>query len=147
MGGMEYTPSMTLRQRPHLPSLLDRKPPRPITALQILKPINGDPTRPRGKLEQSTLLLRIPGADHLPEILDHLILFLVAAVVGMLLPVVDVDVGDAADQQLKLALVEHVDEIGGNELVEAGDEGVELFRDALLDLPFGYEPKITCEQM
>lgn len=132
----QYAPSMTLRQRPHLPRLLNRKPPGPITALEILEPIDRDPTRARRKLQQPALLLRVPGADDLPEVLDHVILLLVAAVIGVFLPVVDVDVGDAADQQFEFALVEHVDEVGGDELVEAGDEGVELFGDAFLDLPF-----------
>jgi hypothetical protein len=34
-----------------------------------------------------TSLLSIPGADDLPEVLDNLVLLLVAAVVGVLLPV------------------------------------------------------------
>lgn len=130
---------MTLRQRINVPTLLDRKPSRSITPLQILEPIDGNPTRPRRELQQPRLLLRVPRADHLPEVLDHLILFLVAAVVGVFLPVLDVDVGDAADQELEFTLVEHVDEIGGDELVEAGDEGVELLLDTFLDLPFSDE--------
>ena len=138
-----YEPSMTLRQRVDLARLLDGKPPRSITALQILEPVHRDPTRSGGKLQQSALLLGIPGPDHLPEILDHLVLLLVAAVIGVFLPVVDIDVSDAADQEFELALIEDVDQVGGDELVEAGDEGVELFRDALLDLPFCYQSTST----
>ena len=58
----------------------------------------------------------------------------------MFLPVVDVDVGDTADQELEFALVEDVDKVGGNQFVEACDEGVELLFYALFDLPFGEEP-------
>jgi hypothetical protein len=141
--GEKNIPSMTLRQRPHLACLLNRKPPGPITALQILKPIHGNPTRPRRKLQESALLLGIPGADHLPKVLNDLVLFLVAAVVGMLLPVVDVDVGDAADEELEFAFVKDVDQVGGDQLVEAGDEGGELFRDAFLDLPFRDESSLS----
>lgn len=58
----------------------------------------------------------------------------------MLLPVVNVDVGDTADEELELALVENVDEVGGDQLVEALDERVELLLDALLDAPLGDQP-------
>jgi hypothetical protein len=58
----------------------------------------------------------------------------------MFLPVVDVDVGDTADEELELALIEDVDEVGGDELVEAAYKGLELLFDALLDAPFGDEP-------
>ena len=74
-----------------------------------------------------------------PEVLDDFVLFGVAPVVGMLLPVLDIDVGDTADEQFELSLVEDVDEIWGNQFVEACDEGVELFFDPLLDAPFGDE--------
>jgi hypothetical protein len=130
---------MTFGQRSNLTRLFNRKPSRPIGALQILEAIHRDPARPRRKLQQSTLLLRVPRSNHLPEILDHVVLLLVAAVVGVFLPVVHVDVGDTADEEFELALVEDIDQVGGDELVKAGDEGPELFGDTLLDLPFGYE--------
>ncbi len=134
----EDEPSVTLRQRVNLARLLDGKSPRSITPLQILEPVDRNPTCAGGKLQQPALLLGIPRPDNLPEILYHLVLLLVAAVIGVFLPVIDVDVRDAADQEFELALVEHVDQVGGNELVEAGDEGVELFRHPLLDLPLSY---------
>jgi hypothetical protein len=65
----------------------------------------------------------------------------------VLLPVVHVDVRDAADQQLELALVEDVDEVCRDELVEAGDEGGELLFDPLLDAPFGYEAKLRVSKL
>jgi hypothetical protein len=48
---------------------------------------------------------------YLPEVLDDGILFVVAAVVGVLGPVVDVDLGDTTDEQLKLTLVKDVDKV------------------------------------
>lgn len=45
---------------------------------------------------------------YLPEILYDRVEFGVASVVGMLLPVLDVDVGDTADQKLEFTLVEDV---------------------------------------
>ena len=87
------------------------------------------------KLQQSRLLFRIPATNAFPELLDDLIILGVATVIGVLLPVLYVDISDTADEQLKLALIEDIDEVCGDQLVEAGDEGVELFRYALLDAP------------
>lgn len=49
--------------------------------------------------------------SYLPEVLDNGILFVVAAVVGVLGPVVDINLGDTTDQQLELTLIKDVDEI------------------------------------
>ena len=54
----------------------------------------------------------------------------------MLLPVINIDVRDTTDQQFELALVEHVDKIRRNEFIEAGDKGIKLFLNALLNAPF-----------
>jgi hypothetical protein len=75
--------------------------------------------------------------------LDDLILFLVSAVVGVLLPVVDINIGDTANQKLEFTLVENIDQISRDQFVEAGDESIELFFDAFLDLPFREES--VCE--
>jgi hypothetical protein len=130
---------MTLGQLIRLSRLLNRKASGSITSLQILEAINRDARGARCKLQQARLLLGVPAADALPEVLDDFVVFCVAAVVGVFFPVFDVNVGDAANQELKLALVEDVDEIRGDEFVEAGDEGLELFFNALLDAPFGNE--------
>jgi len=104
-------------------SLLNRKSPGSIGPLQVFEAIDGDATGSRGELQQTRLLLGIPRADAFPEVLDDLVVLRVAAVVGVLLPVVDVDVGDTADQQFELALVEDVDQIRRDQLVESADEG------------------------
>ena len=57
----------------------------------------------------------------------------------MFFPVVDVNVCDAADEEFEFAFVEDVDEVRGDEFVEAGDEGVELGGDTFLDSPFREE--------
>ena len=128
---------MTLRQLRLLPRLLNGEPPGPVTTLQILEPIDRDPTGSGRELQESRLLLGIPGSDALPEVLDHDVGFRVATVISVFLPVIHVDVCYAADEELEFALVEDVDQVCGDEFVEAGDEGVELFFDALLDAPFG----------
>ena len=79
---------------------------------------------------------------HLPEVLYHGITFGVTTVVGVLLPVVDIDVRDTTNEKLKLALVENVDQIGRDKLVEALHKGIELLIDTLLNAPLGNEPKM-----
>ena len=53
----------------------------------------------------------------------------------MFLPIFYVDVGNTTDQQLEFALIEDVDKICGDEFVETGGEGVELFFYAFLYTP------------
>jgi len=73
--------------------------------------------------------------------LYHRITFSVATVVGVLLPVIDINICDTANEQLKLALVEDVDQVGRDELVEALYESVELLVDTLLNAPFCDKPR------
>ena len=127
---------MTLGQLSWFTRLLNGKPSGTITSLQILETVDGNSGRARCKLQQSRLLFRIPATNALPELLDDLIILGVATVISVLLPVLHIDISDTADEQLKLALIKDIDEVCGDQLVEAGDEGVELFRYALLDAPF-----------
>ena len=59
----------------------------------------------------------------------------------MLFPVIDIDIGDAANEKFELPFVKDIDKIGRNELVEPGDERIELLIHTLLNLPYGHEPK------
>ena len=54
----------------------------------------------------------------------------------MLFPVLDINVGNAANEKLEFALIEDVDQVGRDQLVEASDESIELLFDSLLDAPF-----------
>lgn len=127
---------MTLWKSVDFASLLDRESSRPITSLKIFEAVDRDPAGTGGKLEKSALLLGIPRSDNFPEILDNLVLFLIAAIIRMLLPILDVDICNAAYEELKLTFVEDVNEISGYQLIEAGDEGIELLFNAFLNLPF-----------
>jgi hypothetical protein len=77
---------------------------------------------------------------YLPEVLDHRVALSVAAVVSVLLPVVDIDVCYATDEELEFTFVKDVDKIRGDELVEALHKGIELFINTLLNAPLCYEP-------
>lgn len=137
-----YVPSVRLRERSRVTRLLNGKPSGTIGSLQILESVDRDTGGTSSELEKTGLLLGIPGADDLPEVLNNLILLLVAAVIGVLLPVFHIDIGDTTNEQLEFTLVKDVDEIGGNKLVEARHEGIELLLDTLHDLPFRNQPAI-----
>ena len=77
---------------------------------------------------------------HRPEVPDHLILLSIAPVICVLLPVLNIDIGDTSDKKLELTLIEDVDEIRGDELIETSHEGIELLFDSFLDPPFCDEP-------
>jgi hypothetical protein len=131
---------MCLGQVLRITSLLNGKATWPIRALQVLEAADGDLGRARRELEQAGLLLGRPGADGLPEPDDDLVRLGVGAVVGVAGPIVDVDLADAADEELELALVKDVDELLRDELVEARHERLELVLDPLLDAPLRDEP-------
>lgn len=130
---------MTLWQSINLAGFLDSESSWTITALQILEAVDGDTTCSCGELKETTLLFSIPRSDDFPEVLNNFVLFLVAAVVGMFLPVIDINISDTTNQEFELALIENVDKISWDQFVETGDEGIELLFDSLLDLPFGNE--------
>lgn len=84
-------------------------------------------------------MLGIPSAHNLPEVLDHFVLFLVTAVIGVLLPVVDIDVGDTTNEQLEFSLVKDVDEVGRDQFIEPDHKSVELLLNSLHNLPLRHQ--------
>ena len=60
----------------------------------------------------------------------------------MLLPILNINVRDTANQKLKLAFIKNIDEFGWNQLVEAGDKCLELFLDTFLNTPLGNEARL-----
>jgi len=133
---------MTLWQGIDFAGLLDRESSGTVTPLQVFESIDGNSRCARGKLQEPALLLGIPRSDGLPEVLDDFILLLITAIVCMFLPVIDINICNAADEELQFSFVKHIHQIWGDQLVETGDEGVELFLNTLHDLPFGDEPEI-----
>lgn len=54
----------------------------------------------------------------------------------MLLPVINIDLGNTTDEKLEFTLIEDVDEVCWDKLVETCDERIELLFNPLDDLPF-----------
>ncbi len=67
---------------------------------------------------------------------------LVLVVLGVGLEVVDVNVGQARDEQLELLLVEDANEPLGDDVVEALEEGVQLLADGTRHLHLAHEPDV-----
>lgn len=99
------------------------------------------------ELHEAYLPLGGPALDNLPEPLNDLIRrvavrlvllitsfqlsfggYSLSSVVGVLLPVVDIDLGHTTDEQLQLSLVKHIDELLRDKLVETRHESVKLLR-------------------
>jgi hypothetical protein len=85
-------------------------------------------------------LLSVPTANALPEVLDNLVVLGVATVIGVLLPVIDIDISNTTDEQFQLTFIKNVYEIRRNEFMETGDECLELLLDTFLNAPFSDEP-------
>lgn len=122
-----------------LSRLLNREPSWTITSLKILESVDRDSRSSSGELQKSRLLFAVPTADCLPEELDNLIRLSISSVVGVLLPILNINFGNTADQQLQLSLVKDVDKLGRDQLVETCDEGLELLINTLLDSPLDHE--------
>jgi hypothetical protein len=137
--GSHDLPGMTLWQLIHLSTLLNGKSSWAVTSLQVFESIDRNSGSSSRKLQQSALLLGIPGTNALPEELDDLICFSVSSIVGVLLPVVDINLGDTSNEQFQLSLIKDIDEICRDELVKTADEVLELFVDPFLDSPLGDE--------
>jgi hypothetical protein len=132
---------MTFRQLPNFATLLDGEPSGAVASLKIFETVDWNSRRARGELQQARLLLRVPTPDAFPKVLNYFVVLSVSAVVGMLLPILDVNVCNTTNQQLKLALVKDIDQICRNEFMETTDEVLELFFDTLLNTPFRDESR------
>lgn len=73
---------------------------------------------------------------YLPEVLNDNIVLRISAVVGVFLPVVNIDICDTSDEQLQFTLIKHVDQVRRDHLVEPCNECIELLFHPLLDTPF-----------
>lgn len=90
-----------------------------VHALELLEPVERHLARASDKLEQLGALLLVEGADGAPEPLDLRGRGGVIVVLGIVLPIVDVDVGHAGDEEFEFAFVEDGDELCGDDVVEA----------------------------
>lgn len=90
-----------------------------VHALQLLEPVERDLARACHELEQLGLLFLVEAADRAPEPLDLWRRGLVVVILRIILPIVDVDVRQTRNEELKLLLVEYGDELRGNDIVES----------------------------
>ena len=102
-----------------------------IHALQLLEPIEWDLAGTGDELQQLGALLFIEALDCPPEPLDLRGSTLVVVVLGVVLPVIHVNVRKTGDEEFELLLVEDGDEVRRHNVVETTKEGVKLRFDGL----------------
>ena len=78
---------------------------------------------------------------YVPEVLYRRRRLFVASVVGMFLPIRDINVRNTTNQKLQFAFIKNIDQVRRNQLIEACRKSVKLFLDPFLDPPFCYEPR------
>lgn len=83
---------MTLGELRWISRLFNREPPWSIRALKIFESIDRDTRSSGRKLEETRLALGGPRSDTLPEPLNDFVIHLVTTVVGVLGPVVPMNI-------------------------------------------------------
>src|ERR1700737_4893893 len=122
----------------NLPCFFDSKASRSITSLKVLEAVDWDTGGACGKLEETRFLLAIPASNSLPEELDNFIRLSVASIVGVFLPILNVNLCNSTNKELELSLIEDIDKISRNQLMETTDERLELLIDTFLNPPFDH---------
>lgn len=77
---------------------------------------------------------------YLPEVLDDFIILGVSTIIGVLLPVIHINISDTANQQLELPFVKDIDKVWRYQLIESSYECLELLVNTFLDPPLGNKP-------
>jgi hypothetical protein len=90
-----------------------------IHAFKLLETIEGYFTGSSDELKKLGLFFLVKAADGAPEPLDLRRGGLVVVVLGVVFPVVDVNVWKTRDEELEFLLIEDCDEFGGDDFVEA----------------------------
>ena len=95
------------------------EPAKTIHTLELSEPIEGNFARPGDKLQEFRTLFFVERADGAPKPLNLGRGRLIIVVFGVILPVVDIYVRKARDEEFEFLLVENRDELGGNDVMEA----------------------------
>ena len=88
---------MRLRQSLLRSGFLNRESPWSVTTLKIFETVDRYAGCPCCELQQPGFLFGVPAADTGPEISDDLVLLCIAPVVGVFLPVLNIDVSNTSD--------------------------------------------------
>jgi hypothetical protein len=90
-----------------------------IHTLKLLEAIEWNLGSTGDELQKLGLFFLVEAANSTPEPLDLWRGLLVVVVFGVVLPVIDVDVGETGDEKFEFLLVEDLNEFGRDDLVEA----------------------------
>lgn len=98
---------------------MDIEPCKSVHAFKLFEAIQRDLGCAGDELEELGAFFLVEGAYGAPEPLDLRRCRCVVVVVGVVLPVVDVDVWQTGDEELKLLFVEDSDQFSRDDVVEA----------------------------
>ncbi|GIX66156.1 uncharacterized protein BcabD6B2_55920 [Babesia caballi] len=101
---------------------------------EVLETADGHAARAGDKLQKGSEGVLVEPLQKLPEPHNLIAGLGVVDVLHVLAQVGEVNGGDAADEQLELLVVENGNQLRGNQLLEAGHEGLQLVLDAVGDL-------------
>ena len=90
----------------------------PIHTLKLLEAVERDLGGTGNELQELGLLFLVEAANCAPEPLDLRRSLLVVVVIGVALPVVNINVRQTRDEKFKFLLIEDCDEFGGDDFVE-----------------------------
>ena len=90
-----------------------------VHTLQLLESVERNFRSTGDKLEQLGPLLLVEGPNSTPKPLYLLRSGSVIVILGVALPVIDINIGQTGDQQLQLLLIENGDKLGRDDIMEA----------------------------
>ena len=79
---------MTLGQLIRIARFLNRKPSRTVRTLKVFEPIDRNPRRSSGELQQARFSFGRPGANDFPEPFNHLIIGVIPSIIRVSSPVI-----------------------------------------------------------
>jgi hypothetical protein len=90
-----------------------------VHTLKLLKAVEWNLGSAGDELQKLGLFFLVEAANSTPEPLDLWRSLLVVVVFGVVLPVINVDVGETGDEKFEFLFVEDLNKFGGDDLVEA----------------------------
>ena len=101
----------------------------PIHTLKLLEAVERDLGGTGNELQELGLLFLVEAANCAPEPLDLRRSLLVVVVIGVALPVVDINVRQTRDEELEFLLVKNGDKFWWDDVVETLEESSQLVLD------------------
>lgn len=113
-----------------------------IHSLQLLEAVQRHFARARDKLQQLRALLLVEAPHGSPEPLNLWRTRRVVVILGVVLPIVHIDLRHTRDEEFEFLFGKDRDEVGRDNVIEAGQEGIELLLNGCEELVFRHEANV-----